>query len=367
MKILVIENTPAYRDILSAWLAEWGHEVIMASESVAGINAFSISRPDIVLLEMVMPDIDGLETVKRIRELGSPWVPVIFISSNSDPENIGTAIEAGGDDYLVKPLNRLVLSAKLLAMERIVAMKTVMASALPSYIDRELQQLTELDAETGLSNHHGLKRGLAREYARCARTSQPISAILAQVAPSGCADDDSMVVKKFAAVFKSHVARSPDLTAYLGEGRFCVILPDTPHTGALHIVERIRSTLAELHDFQRGKELPVHLGAATLVPESGHDHEALLEMAVDALEQALQKNLFCSSAESTPLRLTPRELECLQWCALGKSTWDIGQLLNISEAAVNFHMTNIRTKCGVNSRRQAATKAIQLGLIRPPR
>lgn len=367
MKILVIENTPAYRDILSAWLAEWGHEVVMAGEGIAGIGAFGASRPDIVLLEMAMPDIDGLETVRRIRALGGSWVPVIFISSDSAPENIGAAIEAGGDDYLVKPLNRLVLSAKLLAMDRIVAMKSVMASALPDYVNRELQRLTELDDETGLANRHGLERGLAREYARCARTSQPIGAILAQVESQDRIVDTATVVKKIAAVFKSHVARSHDLASHLGDDRFCIILPDTPHTGALHIAERIRGTLAELHDFRRGEELPVRLGVATLIPESGHDPAALLDMAGGALEQARQKNIFCAGAESTPFRLTPRELECLQWCALGKTTWEIGQLLDISEAAVNFHMTNIRSKCDVNSRRQAVTKAIQLGLIRPPR
>lgn len=367
MKILAIENAPAYRDILSTWLTEWGHEVVLVEGGIPGIEAFGAKRPDIVLLEMAMPDIDGLETVRRIRARGGPWVPVIFISSDSAPENIGAAIEAGGDDYLVKPLNRLVLSAKLMAMDRIVAMKSVMASALPDYVDRELQRLTELDGETGLANRHGLERGLAREYARCARTAQPIGAILAQVESWDRTDDAAAIVKKFAAVFKSHVARSADLASYLGEGRFCMILPDTPHTGALYVAERIRGTLAELHDFRNGEASPARLGVATLIPESGQDHAALLDMAAAALEQAGQKNVFCVGTESTPFRLTPRELECLQWCALGKTTWEIGQLLDISEAAVNFHMTNIRTKCGVTSRRQAATKAIQLGLIRPPR
>jgi LuxR family quorum-sensing transcriptional regulator LasR len=64
-------------------------------------------------------------------------------------------------------------------------------------------------------------------------------------------------------------------------------------------------------------------------------------------------------------KLTPRERECLKWTARGKSTWEISQILNCSEAVVNFHMKNIRTKFGVTSRRAAAVIAAQLGLIDP--
>jgi LuxR family quorum-sensing transcriptional regulator LasR len=70
-------------------------------------------------------------------------------------------------------------------------------------------------------------------------------------------------------------------------------------------------------------------------------------------------------AEEFIPKLTPRELECLRWTARGKSTWEISHILNCSEAVVNFHMKNIRTKFGVNSRRAAAVIATQLGVIEP--
>jgi len=154
MKILVIEDTAAYRKLLLAWLERWGHEVCATEDGLAGIAAFQAFQPDLVLLDIVMPGIDGLETARRLRALGGDWVPIIYISTNDTPEDIGAAIEAGGDDYLVKPLNQIVLAAKLLAMERIVAMKSLMASTLPEYIDIELQKLTELDNTTGLANSY---------------------------------------------------------------------------------------------------------------------------------------------------------------------------------------------------------------------
>jgi len=72
-----------------------------------------------------------------------------------------------------------------------------------------------------------------------------------------------------------------------------------------------------------------------------------------------------SHVQSLIPKLTPREKECLKWTALGKSTWEISHILNCSEAAVNFHMKNIRAKFGVNSRRAAAVIATQLGVIDP--
>ena len=84
----------------------------------------------------------------------------------------------------------------------------------------------------------------------------------------------------------------------------------------------------------------------------------------DLVIDTRQRHLHAHTQSLLP-KLTPRERECLQWTARGKSTWEISHILNCSEAVVNFHMKNIRTKLGVNSRRAAAVIATQLGLIDP--
>lgn len=367
VRVLVIDDAPEQRLIVTRWLEQLGHDVVAVSDGASGIVAFEASRPDLILLDVVMAGLDGLETARRIRALDGPWVPIIFISGNAEPQAIGEAIDAGGDDYLIKPVNKVVLTAKLMAMQRIVAIKTVMASALPDHVAQQLRRLAEIDAGTGLANRHGLDRGLAREYARCARAARPISAIVAQTEERHDAiaqHDAEPLTHKLAAAFKSHVRRSPDLLAYPGDGRFYAILPDTPLTGALHLTGQITQTIAELHRTAANENILVRFGVATQVPESGRDYAALVDTAEAALRQAQQDQTICVSSGEAPFRLTPRELECLQWCALGKSTWEIAQVLAISEAAVNFHMTNVRNKCGVHSRRQAIAKAIRHGLIR---
>jgi LuxR family quorum-sensing transcriptional regulator LasR len=77
-----------------------------------------------------------------------------------------------------------------------------------------------------------------------------------------------------------------------------------------------------------------------------------------------QRHMLSHTRPTMP-QLTPRERECLNWTARGKSTWEISHILSCSEAAVNFHVKNIRAKFGVNSRRAAAVLATQLGLIDP--
>lgn len=368
MKVLVIEDSAEQRVILAHWLKQLGYEVILASGGAEGIDLFNTTRPQIVLLDVMMPDVDGLETARRIRALGGPWVPIIFVSANSDPRDIGDAIDAGGDDYLVKPVSKIVLAAKLLAMRRIIDMKIVMASVLPAFVDQELQRLSELDEQTGLSNHYGLDRGLAREYARCGRAAQPISAIVAQVDDWPARNMDcGHWLKKLSVIFKTHIARSPDLLAHLGDGRFCAVLPDTPLTGALHLADKINRSVVESHPAVEPGKPPLRFGVAMRVPEFDRDHKSLLDAAEQALNHARRGQAISVNEEQAPnIHLTPRELECLQWCAQGKSTWDIGKLLEISEAAVNFHMANIRAKFGVGTRQQAVTRAVRMGLLPNP-
>jgi LuxR family quorum-sensing transcriptional regulator LasR len=86
----------------------------------------------------------------------------------------------------------------------------------------------------------------------------------------------------------------------------------------------------------------------------------LRDLVIDTSQRHLDTH-----AKTLLPKLTPRERECLKWTARGKSTWEISHILNCSEAVVNFHMKNIRTKFGVNSRRAAAVIAAQLGLIDP--
>ncbi|SIT48919.1 Transcriptional activator protein LasR [Paraburkholderia ribeironis] len=135
---------------------------------------------------------------------------------------------------------------------------------------------------------------------------------------------------------------------------------------------------ARSHGLRAGVTLPIHgpnqeAGMLCFVNDHNptdafwrHVDVALPNMMLlrDLVIDTSQRHLNTHAQTLLP-KLTPRERECLKWTARGKSTWEISHILNCSEAVVNFHMKNIRTKFGVNSRRAAAVIAAQLGLIDP--
>lgn len=135
---------------------------------------------------------------------------------------------------------------------------------------------------------------------------------------------------------------------------------------------------ARSHGLRAGITLPIHgpnqeSGMLCFVNDSNPTDDFWRHIDVALPNLVLLRDLVIDSSQrhldnytQTLLpKLTPRERECLKWTARGKSTWEISHILSCSEAVVNFHMKNIRTKLGVNSRRAAAVIATQLGLIDP--
>lgn len=134
------------------------------------------------------------------------------------------------------------------------------------------------------------------------------------------------------------------------------------------------------YGIRSGVTLPIHgangeLGLFCLVSDTSPDHQFHADAKQKLPEIACLRDYVAETANRfikrpaqvnrKSISLTKRELECLKWSATGKSSWDIGQILNCSEAVVNFHFANIRRKFKTSSRHQALVKAIQLGFITP--
>ena len=119
LRILIADDNQTDRMILKAILTQQGHEVIMAEDGIQAVEAFEHNTPQMVLLDVLMPNMDGLEAARRIKEAaGEDLVPIIFLTSLSDPESLAACLEVGGDDFLSKPYNRVILRAKINAFHR---------------------------------------------------------------------------------------------------------------------------------------------------------------------------------------------------------------------------------------------------------
>lgn len=166
MKILIIEDSRAVAAVMAARLSSLGHEVDVAENGAIGVDKFETGQPDLVFMDIEMPVMNGFEATKRIRahEAKQPWAwtPIIFLTASDTAENLITAIEAGGDDFMSKSVPELVLEAKMKAMARIAALRQRL-----SFANRKLEEQASRDGLTGLANrrHMDLRTDLAWDEA----------------------------------------------------------------------------------------------------------------------------------------------------------------------------------------------------------
>lgn len=124
MKILVVDDSPEVLSLLSQHLKTHGYSVVPASNGAEAVHAYQTHRPDLVIMNVVMPEMDGYQATARIRHLDvERWVPILFLSALTDDNERTKGLEAGGDDYLAKPVNLFLLNNKILALRRIADMQ----------------------------------------------------------------------------------------------------------------------------------------------------------------------------------------------------------------------------------------------------
>lgn len=122
LKILVADDDLINRMILERMLLDVGHEVIMAEDGFQAVDQFIVHEPDLILMDVMMPDMDGYEATEQIKIAAEDrgfFVPVIFLTAITDEEGLAQCISAGGDDFLTKPFTKIILLAKIKAMQRL--------------------------------------------------------------------------------------------------------------------------------------------------------------------------------------------------------------------------------------------------------
>ena len=160
LKILIADDNASDRMLLSAIISRQGHEVLSACDGAEAVALFERGRPQLILMDAMMPVMDGFEAARRIKALaGEALVPIIFLTSLTEGEGLARCLDAGGDDFVAKPYNQVVLAAKINAMNRL-----------------RLLQETVLQQRDLIARHH---KYLLNEQ-RVAK------AVFDQVAHSGC-------------------------------------------------------------------------------------------------------------------------------------------------------------------------------------
>jgi adenylate cyclase len=154
-RILIVDDNPANVDILRARLAAHGYEIVTAADGEEALVAVREQQPDLILLDVMMPKLDGIEVCRRVRaDATLPFIPIVLVTAKTESKDVVQALEAGGDEYLTKPVDQASLVARVKSMLRIKALQDTVREqsaqlqdwnrTLQQRVDEQLAQLERL-------------------------------------------------------------------------------------------------------------------------------------------------------------------------------------------------------------------------------
>jgi diguanylate cyclase (GGDEF)-like protein len=245
-RILIAEDDAMSRKILRSWLEDWGYEVTVAEDGAAAWKVLQQEQPpELLILDWIMPMIDGMELCRRIRGRQQGSYPYILLATSRDEkQDIVKGLDAGADDYLTKPLDRNELQARLRVGKRILTLQRGLIQTR-----EELRFQATHDALTGILNRGTILDLLHRELERAIRSKSATGVLMLDLDHFKLVNDTyghlaGDVVLKEVARRMSQAVRAYDLVARYGGEEFLIVLPGCDTDQLQECAERIRSSIA---------------------------------------------------------------------------------------------------------------------------
>jgi len=243
MKILVAEDSPVYQRLISGYLTRWEFDFELAKDGNAAWKRLKeLEGPVLALLDWGLPGIEGIEVCRNIRNCGvkERYIYTVLLTGKTDKKDLVEAMNAGADDYLVKPFDALELRARLLAGKRILDLHQELISAQDS-----LRFAATHDFLTRLWNRSEIVSFLGRELSRASREKKPVGIILVDVDHFKAVNDSfghssgDLALQEVARRLRSQLRDYDGIGRYGGE-EFLLVLPGCSLSGTLGRAEQIR-------------------------------------------------------------------------------------------------------------------------------
>lgn len=294
-RILVVDDVPDNVDILDARLSSRGYLVATATNGEEALASVAEQPPHLILLDVMMPGMDGREVARRIKEDDSlPFIPIILVTALSEADDVVQGLESGADDYISKPYNFRELEARVRAMLRIKGLQDELdqKNRELELANRRLKKLSITDGLTELFNHRHVHELLQDEFDRSARTGESIAVVMMDLDRFKAINDTyghptgDVVLYETAQIIQE-TAREIDMVGRYGGEEFIAILPETDEEPGANFAERVRRAVEE-HVYRDGTtEIRMTVSCGVASSREGIDSpEALLKAADEALYQA---------------------------------------------------------------------------------
>jgi len=318
MKILIVDDSKITRLTIKRLVADMGHEVLCIDDGVHVISALENQDFDLILMDILMPELDGISATKLVKSHQKfKDIPIIMVSGQSEESALVEAFEAGAMDYINKPPNLVQLGVRVKSALKLKSemdtrkrreQSLLEVSNALEVVNQKLERLSTLDGLTGIPNRRHFDDFLSREWGRMHREGKPLSLILGDIdhfkpyndTYGHQAGDDC--IKQVANELEKMAKRGGDLAARYGGEEFVLVLSDTKIEDATAIAEKLRKNIEALtikHEAsESGEHVTISLGVATTIPWGNDGKEMLLEEADKGLYRCKEKGRNKVSASS---------------------------------------------------------------------
>jgi two-component system, cell cycle response regulator len=294
--ILLAEDDPVTRLLVTRFLKNAGYKVDAVVNGSEALEKMAHHYFPMLITDWEMPGIDGVALCKAVRNMKfDGYVYALLMTSRNAKEHVIAGLEAGADDYLIKPVHELELIARLNAGRRILALEHSLRAA-----NQRSLVLSITDALTGAYNRRYLMEQLPRELERCRRYGYPLTVLMCDIDHFKVINDDQGhaagddVLQQFAERAQKSIRSNSDWVVRYGGEEFLMVLPETPHTAGMIVAEKIRSLIAATGFKTPAGNTPVTVSfgvasTGTEGPDSSLTVDALIRVADECLYQSKQE------------------------------------------------------------------------------
>jgi two-component system, cell cycle response regulator len=285
-RILIVDDHEDNVEVIRARLEARGYQIESAADGEEALERVRHSPPDLILLDVMMPRIDGMEVARRIKADESlPFIPIIMQTALDTVQHKVEGLDAGADDYVTKPINFAELEARVKSMLRIKVLQDELSRA-----NEELRRVAVTDALTGLHNRRNVEELLHDMFEHSVRLHEPLACAMFDLDHFKSVNDThghqagDAVLQQLAGILKAS-AREIDKVGRYGGEEFIILLPGTVLDAAVTFAERTRQQV-ESHTFTfEGGSLrrTISCGVAAFPHPRIEHREALVKAADDAL------------------------------------------------------------------------------------